>query len=155
MQFQILHIFVDFVDLCMDSNKLLHVHRFKNLNPLLSIMDFIRITVTTHCFVERRSFKGIIILLAYVDDILISKDVLSGIVFLEQILHSSFHMKDLGHLMHFLVLEVTLTTTGIFLSQYRYTEDLIDMAKMIDAKTFDTLIELNIKYSKNSAELML
>lgn len=89
------------------------------------------------------------------DDILISKDDMPGIAFLEQIPHSSFHMKDLGHLTYFLGLEVTLITIGIYLSQYRYTEDLIDMARMTDAKTFDTLLEINIKYSKNCAELVL
>lgn len=41
---------------------------------------------------------------------------------------------------------------GIFLSQYKYAKDLIDMACMIDTKTFDPLIELSVKYNKNSGE---
>lgn len=63
-------------------------------------------------------------------------------------------MKDLGHLMYILGLEVTPTATAIFLSQYKYkyTGDFINMAWVINAKTFDTPIELNVKYSKNNGE---
>lgn len=65
-------------------------------------------------------------------------------------------MKDLGYLMYILGLEVTPTATAIFLSQYKYkykyTGDFINMARVIYAKTFDTPIELNVKYSKNNEE---
>ena len=39
-----------------------------------------------------------------------------------------------------------------FVSQHKYTKDLIDMAWMTDAKPFDTPMELNAKYNKNSRE---
>lgn len=66
-------------------------------------------------------------------------------------------MKDLGHLIiltYFLGLEVTPTTTDIFLSICKYTKDLIGMARMTDAKTSDTPIELNAKYNMNSGDLV-
>lgn len=65
-------------------------------------------------------------------------------------------MKDLGHLIltYFLGLEVTPTTTDIFLTICKYTKDLIGMARMTDAKTSDTPIELNVKYNMNSADLV-
>lgn len=66
-------------------------------------------------------------------------------------------MKALGHLIiltYFLGLEVTPTTTDIFLSIYKYTKDLIGMARMTDAKTSDTPIELNVKYNMNSGDLV-
>lgn len=65
-------------------------------------------------------------------------------------------MKDWGHLIlsYFLGLEVTPTTTDIFLYIYKYTKDLIGMARMTDAKTSDTPIELNVKYNMNSEDLV-
>lgn len=41
---------------------------------------------------------------------------------------------------------------GIFLSQYKYAKELIDMAHMTDTETFDPPIELSVKFNKNSGE---
>ena len=49
-------------------------------------------------------------------------------------------------------MEVTPTTTGIFLPQPKYKKDLIDMVPMTGVNPFDTSMELAAKYNKNGGE---
>nr|KYP56439.1 hypothetical protein KK1_002679 [Cajanus cajan] len=45
-------------------------------------------------------------LLVYVDEIVITSSDQEGITTIKELLHKTFHMKDLGHLTYFLGLEV-------------------------------------------------
>ncbi|KAF8401977.1 hypothetical protein HHK36_012928 [Tetracentron sinense] len=96
----------------------------------------------------RSSSHGIVVLLVYVDDILLTGSDTSGIVELQQVLQSSFHMKDLGSLTYFLGLEVSRTDRGILVSQRKYTCDLINQAQLSDQRTVETPMELNVQYGK-------
>ena len=50
--------------------------------------------------------SGIILLVVYVDDIVITESDFKGILSLKSLLHSQFHTKDLGMLKYFLGIEV-------------------------------------------------
>ena len=54
-------------------------------------------------------------------------------------------MKDLGPLNYFLGLEITSSGDGFYLTQAKYTSDLLSRAGLIDHKIVDTLIELNAR----------
>jgi hypothetical protein len=69
--------------------------------------------------------KGTILLLLYVDDMIITGDDLSGIQELKDFLSQNFEMKDLGHLSYFLGLEITSFDDGFYLTQAKYTSDLL------------------------------
>ena len=87
--------------------------------------------------------KGTILLLLYVDDMIITGDVLSGIQELKVFLSQQFEMKDLGHLSYFLGLEITHSTNEFYITQAKYAFELLSRAGLIDSKTVDTLVELN------------
>ncbi|GKV14899.1 hypothetical protein SLEP1_g25702 [Rubroshorea leprosula] len=61
--------------------------------------------------------RGIVLLLLYVDDMIITGDDVAGVEELKQSLSQKFEMKDLGVLSYFLGLEVTSSDDGYLLSQ--------------------------------------
>uniref|UniRef100_A0A2N9E267 Reverse transcriptase Ty1/copia-type domain-containing protein n=1 Tax=Fagus sylvatica TaxID=28930 RepID=A0A2N9E267_FAGSY len=89
--------------------------------------------------------KGMIILLLYVDDMIITRDDHSGIYDFKQFLHLQFEMKDLGHLSYFLDLEVSSDSTGYYLSQAKYVFDLLSRAGLTDTKVVSTPLEMNAR----------
>uniref|UniRef100_A0A2N9EGE2 Reverse transcriptase Ty1/copia-type domain-containing protein n=1 Tax=Fagus sylvatica TaxID=28930 RepID=A0A2N9EGE2_FAGSY len=101
----------------------------------------------------RRTGKGTILLLLYVDDMIITGDDLSEIQELKDFLSQNFEMKDLGHLSYFLGLEITSSDDGFYLTQAKYTSDLLSRASLTDHKIVDTPIELNARLTP-SGELL-
>ena len=91
----------------------------------------------------RRTNKGTILLLLYVDDMIITGDDLSGIQELKDFLSQQFEMKDHGHLSYFLGLEITHSTDVLYITQAKYASELLSRAGLTDSKIVDTPIELN------------
>ena len=100
----------------------------------------------------RRSSHGITILLLYVDDMIITSDDMQGIQDLKHFLGRQFEMKDLGPLNYFLGLEVSSSADGYYLTQAKYTSDLISQANITDNKIVDTLIEYNYRPNSHDGE---
>jgi hypothetical protein len=93
----------------------------------------------------RRSDQGMILLLLYVDDMIITGNDHSGISDFKQFLHQQFKMKDLGHLGYFLGLEVSSDSISYYLSQTKYTSDLLSRASLTDTKVVSTPLEMNAR----------
>ena len=91
----------------------------------------------------RRTDKGTILLLLYVNDMIITSDDLSGIRELKNFLNQQFEMKEFGHLSYFLGLEITYSIDGLYITQAKYTSKLLSRAGLTNSKTVDTLVELN------------
>ena len=100
------------------------------------------------------STSGIVILLVYVDDIIITSTDYGLITKLQQRLHATFHMKDLGQLTYFLGLEVHYRSHGLFVNQHKYIQDLITLAGLEDTSSVDTPMEVNVKYRKDEGDLL-
>ena len=92
--------------------------------------------------------------MAYVDDIVITGTYSTLITRLQQHLQASFHMKDLGPLTYFLGLKVHTDSTGIFLNQHKYTQDLITLAGLQDTSYSETPFEVNTKYRSKEGDLL-
>lgn len=113
------------------------------LNPTWPSTYWLKQSNCDHSLFHRKTFRGITVLLVYVDIMIHGDDKSNNIASLKKKLQSSFTWKILGHLIYFLGLEITPTVTDIFLPQHKHTKDLIDMAQMKDTKPFDTPMELN------------
>lgn len=100
-----------------------------------------------HALFIRRTSKGYVILLLYVDDMIITGDDLQEIQDLKRRLNKEFEMKDLGLLNYFLGLEVTSNSKGYFLSQAKYASDLVSRAGLTDNKIASSPLEVNAKFS--------
>ena len=90
----------------------------------------------------RRIAKGTLLLL-YVDDMIIIGDDLSGIQELNDFLNQQFKMKYLKYLSYFSVLEITHFIDGLYITQAKYTSELLSQAGLTDSKTIDTPVKLN------------
>ena len=69
-------------------------------------------------------------------------------------LHTTFHMKDLGQLTYFLGLEVHHQASGIFVKYHQYIQDLITLAGLEDTSFVDTPMEVNVKCKKDEGDLL-
>ncbi|XP_050207727.1 uncharacterized mitochondrial protein AtMg00810-like [Mercurialis annua] len=94
-----------------------------------------------------------VMLLVYVDIIITGTDI-ALIKDLQHMLHSTFKMKDLGHLNYFLCLEVHPHQNGLLLNQNKYAQDLIDLAALKDVTPDDTPMEVNVKFQKDEGNLL-
>ena len=69
---------------------------------------------------------------------IITGNDVSGISELKQSLNQHFEMKDLGRLNYFLGLEILSDSAGYYLSQAKYTSDILARAGITDCKTTPT-----------------
>lgn len=95
----------------------------------------------------RCSDQGMILLLLYVDDMIITGDDIKGIIELWQYLNQHFEIKDFGSLSYFLGLEVSSDDDGYYLSQAKYAFDLLSGANISDSKIVLTPLKPNVKLS--------
>lgn len=70
--------------------------------------------------------NGIIILILYVDDLLVTRSDNAGIQNLKQSLMQSFEMTDLGNVRYYLGIEFLRSNIGIFLSQKTYALHILE-----------------------------
>jgi len=93
---------------------------FEKFRFTLLRLSFVQSQYDSSLF-QCKTSAGLILLLVYVDDIVITGTDSILIGNLKQNLQASFHMKDLGSLTYFLGLEVHTDSSGIFLNQWKYT----------------------------------
>ncbi|XP_058070999.1 uncharacterized mitochondrial protein AtMg00810-like [Magnolia sinica] len=96
----------------------------------------------------------VFLLLVYVDDIILTCTDCGLITKLQQLLHVTFHMKDLGQLTYFLGLEVHHRAHGIFVNQHKYIQNLITLIGLEDTSFVDTPMDVNVKYRKDEGDLL-
>lgn len=73
----------------------------------------------------RKSASSFTVILIYVDDLIILGNDLAAIGQIKDYLHCHFKIKDLGHLMFFLGLEIARLKAGIHLCQRKYALELL------------------------------
>ena len=104
--------------------------------------------MSDHSVFYKNSSSGIILLLVYVDDIVITRNDSKGILSLKSFIHNQFHTKDLGMLKYFLGVEVMRSKQGILLSQQKYELDLLSKTGKLVAKSCSTPMTSNVEITK-------
>lgn len=85
-------------------------------------------------YVKQSEANHVIYVCLYVDDIICASSSQELITEFKDGMKQMFEMSDLGHLHYFLGMEVQQTTDGIFVSQTRYTYNLLDKYGMLNSK---------------------
>ena len=83
-------------------------------------------------------------LIVYVDDIVLTDYSLAEIEHIKRILHTNFHIKDLGKLKYFLGIEVAHSDKGISLCQRKYCLDLLKDSGMLGCKPSSTPMDSSL-----------
>ncbi|CAA0806823.1 Unknown protein [Striga hermonthica] len=102
----------------------------------------------------RRSSFGIIILLLYVDDMIITGDDIIGISDLQDYLCQHFEMKSLGQLHYFLGLEIFDSSDGFYSSQAKYASDLLAWAGLADCQTASSPLDYDVRLTPLDGSLL-
>jgi transposase InsO family protein len=107
-----------------------------------------------HSVFFKKTRTGIVILVVYVDDIVITGSDKEGIQILINHLSSSFLTKDLGKLRYFLGIEVARSKAGISLSQRKYTLDILQDTGYLGSKPVATPMEPNLKLMPDEGDFV-
>jgi hypothetical protein len=98
--------------------------------------------------------NGIVVIVIYVDDLIITGDSDADISDLKKLLKQKFEMKDLGELRYFLGIEVTHSPKGIWLLQRQYALNKLSEYGMTGCKPISIPLEQNVKLSADEGDLV-
>jgi hypothetical protein len=102
----------------------------------------------------KKTDHGIVVLVIYVDDLIITGDSDADIFDLMKLLKQKFEMKDLGELRYFLDIEVIQSPKGIWLLQRQYALNKLSEYGMTGYKPISIPLEQNVKLSANEGDLV-
>lgn len=85
------------------------------------------------------------ILIIYVDDIILTGDIISKMGTLKRSLETEFEVKDLGQMQYFLGMEVAMSKGGISVSQRKYIYNFLKEIGMLGCKPSDIPIDTGSK----------
>uniref|UniRef100_A0A2N9H2P5 Reverse transcriptase Ty1/copia-type domain-containing protein n=1 Tax=Fagus sylvatica TaxID=28930 RepID=A0A2N9H2P5_FAGSY len=106
---------------------------FESFTTQLLHLGFIASTADSSLFIYKDN-KVIAYLLLYVDDIVLTSNTPTFLDHLIQQLNSVFDLKDLGSLRYFLGLQITRTSSQLYINQSKYAHDLLKKHNMLDCK---------------------
>jgi len=90
----------------------------------------------------RCASHGHVLLSLYIDDMIITKCDVDGIMELKLQLVQQFGVKDLGIIRHFLGIEIAYSLRGCLLSQSKYIANILDQVHLSDTWTKETLLSI-------------
>ena len=90
-------------------------------------------------------------LVVYVDDIMLTGNSLAEIERIKCILHTNFHIKDLGKLKYFLGIDVAHSDKGISLCQCKYCLDLLKDSSMRGCKPSSIPMDSSLRLHNDSS----
>ena len=99
--------------------------------------------VVDHTLFYKRDGDHITFLIVFVDDMIVISSNSTKIEKLQRYLAKEFEMKDLGIVKYFLGSEVSRSKQGLFLSQWKYTLDLLIETSNSACELMDTPIKIN------------
>ena len=102
----------------------------------------------------KKTDHGIVVIVIYVDDLIITRDNDVNISDLNKLLKQKFEMKDLGELRYFLGIEVIKSPKGIWLLQRQYALNKLAEYGMTGCKPISIPLEQNVKLSADEGDLV-
>lgn len=114
---------------------------FERLTRVVKKHGFTQCQTDHTMFIKSASTGKKAIMIVYVDDIILTGDHVEELKHLKDVLAKEFEVKDLGKLKYFLGMEVARSHKGIFVTQRKYTVDLLRETGMLGCKPVSTPME--------------
>ncbi|KAL0435806.1 UNVERIFIED_CONTAM: Retrovirus-related Pol polyprotein from transposon RE1 [Sesamum radiatum] len=108
-----------------------------------------------HCLFTWQTASGLLMLLVYVDDILVTGPSLTDIQFVKDHLHQLFTIKDIGVVRYFLGLEIARGSSGIYVAQTKYIMDIVKDSGLLEAKAVSTPLPMGLKLTADCGALLI
>ncbi len=102
----------------------------------------------------KKTDHGIVVIVIYVNDLIITGDSGAYIFDLKKLLKQKFDMKDLGELRYFFGIEVIQSPKGIWLLQRQYALNKLSEYGMTGCKPISIPLEQNVKLSADEGDLV-
>lgn len=100
-------------------------------------------------YAKHQRDANILIVSLYVDDLIVTGNTPQLIESFKQSMMNTFEMSDLGLMQFFLEIEVCQEENGIFISQRKYTEELLSKFGMLGCKSVATPLIAKEKLKKD------
>jgi hypothetical protein len=102
----------------------------------------------------KKTDHGIVVIVIYVDDLIITGDNDADIFDLKKLLKQKFEMKDLGELRYFLCIKVIKSPKGIWLLRRQYALNKLSEYGMTGCKPISIPLEQNVKLNADEGDLV-
>ncbi|KAL0549913.1 hypothetical protein IC582_014408 [Cucumis melo] len=100
-------------------------------------------------YIKVNGHGDILVVCLYVDDLIFTGNCASMFEDLKKAMTQEFEMTDIGLMSYYLGIEVKQSEEGIFISQERYTREILEKFNMMSSKSVATPIETRTKLSKH------
>ncbi|KAA0051914.1 putative copia-type polyprotein [Cucumis melo var. makuwa] len=100
-------------------------------------------------YIKVNGHGDILVVCLYVDDLIFTGNCASMFEDLKKARTQEFEMIDIGLMSYYLGIEVKQSEEGIFISQERYTREILEKFNMMNSKPIATSIETGTKLSKH------
>ncbi|TYK18362.1 Retrovirus-related Pol polyprotein from transposon TNT 1-94 [Cucumis melo var. makuwa] len=100
-------------------------------------------------YIKVNGHGDILVVCLYVDDLIFTGNCASMFEDLKKAMTQEFEMTDIGLMSYYLGIEVKQSEEGIFISQERYTREILEKFNMMNSKPVATPIETGTKLSKH------
>jgi Reverse transcriptase (RNA-dependent DNA polymerase) len=125
---------------------------YEKLRSVLLKIDFKQSEAESSMFVKI-SNQGIVVILIYVDDLVITGNDKVGMEHLKHHLGKEFDIKDLRNLKYFLGIEIARSHKGLFLSQRKYVLDLLKETGKLGSKPANISMDFSQKVTNSNEPL--
>ncbi|KAL0438668.1 UNVERIFIED_CONTAM: Retrovirus-related Pol polyprotein from transposon RE1 [Sesamum latifolium] len=128
------------------------VHQVDINNAFLhGFLDEVLYIAHDHCLFLKHSAVGLIALLVYVDDVLITCVSELMITEVKDFLHSAFTIKDLGLAKYFLGLEIARSPSGTSITQHKFIRYIISDTGLLSARPASSPFPPGLKLSAHDS----
>ncbi|XP_071699931.1 uncharacterized mitochondrial protein AtMg00810-like [Rutidosis leptorrhynchoides] len=103
-----------------------------------------------YCLFTKKDESQFTAILIYVADLLITGSSNAHIEMLKDQLNSHFNIKDLGSVNYFLPMEISKLDVGVFISQQKYTMDLLKEKRILNCRPYKLPLDPYTKLQADS-----